>query len=167
MNNRYCCFVILLGLTGCATIQDCDPRYDPGLFGSIYCHSSGMYKKRIEQQEKKMAKAQANRDALLGAVRKDKNISNQLDTEIKQTDAELKSIDQQLLNLKKSVKSIQGTNSAMVIRISELHKKIKVLRSEIEKSTPNKNELKELQQEKKRLQKELKILQKEKDIMLN
>ena len=139
--KRHVCFVLLLGLPGCATMQGCDPRHDPGFFGSINCHGSGAYTQRIDTQKQSVTAALADKDAMLKELRGTETTSNQLDTEIQQAEAELDDMDRQLQTLQSSLKHTQGGNSALVAKVSGMQKKIGVLRTEAKRGNPNKKEL--------------------------
>ena len=149
----------MLGLSGCATMQDCDPRRDPGFFGSINCHGSGAYTQRIDTQKQGVTAALADKDAMLKELHGTEASSNQLDTEIQQAEAELDDMDRQLQSLQSSLKRTQGSNSVLVAKVSGIQKKIGVLRAETKRGNPNKKELEKLQQE-------LKKAKQEHDIML-
>ena len=154
----YLCFTLLLGLSGCATMRDCDPRRDPGFFSSINCHGSGAYTQRIDTQKKSVTEALADKDAMLKELSGTENTSSQLDAEIQQAETELNDMERQLQTLQNSVRRNQGSKSAMAAKVSGMQKKINTLRAEVKKGKPNNSELKKLQQELKKAQQEHEIM---------
>ena len=159
--NRCFCLVLTLLLSGCATMQDCDPRQDPGIFGSINRHGSDCYSKRIDTQKQMVGQAQAEKQALLDELRGTQTTSGELDIEIQQAEAELDDMDRQVKSLQSELKRTHSNNSSLASRLSSLQTRIGTLKADVKKGGQNKKEFEKAQQKLKQSQQELDILKRD------
>ena len=134
-------YAIFIALSGCATTRDCDPRRDPGLFGSINCHSSGAYSQRIEDKQLELSNAKSESTAIRQKLSGTQATSQQLAIDIQQAESQLNDMDNQLRTLQSSLKHTKGANSSLNSEISKLQKKISNLKSGVRKGKANKSEI--------------------------
>jgi chromosome segregation ATPase len=147
-----CC--ALLALSGCATTQECDPRRDPGFFGSINCHGSGAYSERQDALKQSVAQAQKEQAAMAAELRGSEETSQGLSLQIVQAQTELDDMDRQVRAMQSSLKQASQGNSTLAAKVNRLQKRIKTLRAESQKAPPKQAELSKLQKELKQAQRE-------------
>lgn len=123
---------ILLGLSGCATTRDCDPRVDPGFFGSINCLSSGAYETRINDQKKMLDSEQKTNNDLARQAKKLEQTRIETDTALHDARADLDKMDAELEAMQNALNKSQKTNKDLQSKIDAYRSKIAHLKGSVD-----------------------------------
>jgi hypothetical protein len=151
-------FGLVLGLSGCATTRDCDPRHDPGLFGSINCHGSGAYGQRIEEKRHDMTAALADKDQLLKELSEVKEDSKTKDAEIRAGENVATAMERQADDMQSQVTQQKRINAAKSRQLHAIEKEIKALRAALQKGNLPGQQVAQLKQKLREKEKEKEIL---------
>ncbi|SMF93610.1 hypothetical protein SAMN02949497_0897 [Methylomagnum ishizawai] len=137
MHYQYLAGLILVaGLSGCATTRDCDPRYDPGFFGSVNCHASDAYQGRIDEGKKILANEQELKQQLAQQSAEVEQAKQDTETALAQAQADLDGMEKELGDIGGALKQAGKANARLNRRIGQYQTDIKAMKAKVKKGNP-------------------------------
>lgn len=141
------CLALAMGLSGCATTRDCDPRVDPGFFGAINCHASDAYRGRIAESNQILENERALKAQLSNEVAETERKKQETEAALRQAQADLATMDRQLGEMDAAIKRSGKTNKNLQAKLKNYRAKISQLKKAANKGNVEATERDRLRRE--------------------
>jgi chromosome segregation ATPase len=149
---------LVMGVSGCATTRDCDPRYDPGFIGSINCHASDAYQGRVVESQKILANEQELKAELARQSREVHETRLETDASLREAEADLANMDGQVDEMEAALKRAGKTNKTLQAKLASCRGKIAHLQKGMKKGNAQTVERNRLRSELDKARKELLVV---------